>query len=297
MPPQVQSAIERWTKDEGNYLFALITNGKHPHVHIDRSIVRRVREECDSLPQDCGVDVILDSSGGDVEAAHQLVTYLRSRCGKLRVFVPDWAKSAATYFCLGADEIWMGRTAELGPLDAQIPDPRHPDEYISALEEFKAMDYLRQYAFEMLDAFVILLTRRTRMRVRDLLQEARPFVTDLMAPLYGQVDPLYFGSAHRALDMAVEYGSRLMRRYAYSDWTDESIQRLLDALTWTYPSHSFVIDYEEAERLGLRVKLLEGQRDQDARTIATGLEAGVGIMNSDALSRKSTRASGKRSKK
>ena len=136
----------------------------------------------------------------------------------------------------------MSRAAELGPLDAQIPDPRNPDDQISALEEFQAVDYLRTTAFETLDQSMRQLMRRTDMRVRDVLAEASKFATELVRPLYSQVDPLSFGEAHRSLQNSIEYGQRVMRRYSYSNWSDKQTSQCLEKLTWNYPSHGFVID-------------------------------------------------------
>lgn len=246
---------------------------------IDRGLVDRVFRERTCLDNVETLDVILDSSGGDLEAAYQLLVFFRRHCKKLRVIVPDWAKSAATFFCLGADEIWMSETAELGPLDAQIPDPRDPDNLISALDEFRAIDYLRIHAFETLDEFVKLLIRRTRMGVKNILAEARQYVTQLMAPMYSQVDPLYFGASHRALETAIEYGRRVMARYAYKDWPSDKINTLLDELAWQYPSHSFVIDYHEAQRLGLNVYLLSGEREDSAHTIVNSVEECIGFLD------------------
>lgn len=274
LPSDVVSAVSGLVKPQPCRLFALV-GGRA----FDRQLVDQVFRERSSLDGVQTLDVLLDSSGGDLEAAYQLVVLFRKRCQKLRVIIPDWAKSAATFFCLGADEIWMSETAELGPLDAQIPDPRDPDSTISALDEFRAIDYLRTYAFETLDQFVMLLIRRTRMGVKNILAEARQYVTQLTAPLYGQVDPLYFGASHRALEMAREYGRRVMARYAYKHWPTEKVDTLLDELTWQYPSHSFVIDYHEAQRLGLNVYLLSGEREDWAHTIVNSVQECIGFLD------------------
>ena len=46
----------------------------------------------------------------------------RRRVGtsRLRMIVPDLAKSAATLMVLGADSILMSDTSELGPIDPQV---------------------------------------------------------------------------------------------------------------------------------------------------------------------------------
>ncbi|NLF30567.1 MAG: hypothetical protein GX591_06735 [Planctomycetes bacterium] len=51
----------------------------------------------------------------------KFVALCRAQCKRFRVIIPNEAKSAATLIALGADEIVMGPTSEIGPIDAQIP--------------------------------------------------------------------------------------------------------------------------------------------------------------------------------
>ena len=63
---------------------------------------------------------MLGTPGGDGETALRLIRQAQSRCRRLSVIVPDQAKSAGTLFVLGADEIHMGPTSDLGPVDPQF---------------------------------------------------------------------------------------------------------------------------------------------------------------------------------
>jgi hypothetical protein len=207
-----------------------------------------------------------------------MVVFFRLRCNTLRVFVPDYAKSAATLLALGADELWMSDTAEIGPLDAQIQDPRDPDKNISALDEFRAVDYLRTHSFEIVNEFSKLLGRTTSLSTKERLQLAIQYTTQLMAPIYSNVDPIHFGGSHRSVDVSVEYGKRVMARYSYSNWSEKRIMDLVRKLTWDYPSHIFVIDFAEAEELGLRAKLLDGELNDLAHEILGGLVAAAGFI-------------------
>jgi ClpP class serine protease len=64
---------------------------------------------------------ILQSPGGDGTVVETMVAMCRAQCKHLRVILPSRAKSAATMIALGADEIVMGPTSEMGPIDAQVP--------------------------------------------------------------------------------------------------------------------------------------------------------------------------------
>ena len=69
-----------------------------------------------------GVSLLLDSPGGDGLTAERIIQICRNYSGgDFEVIVPARAKSAATMVCLGADQILMSPTSELGPIDPQVP--------------------------------------------------------------------------------------------------------------------------------------------------------------------------------
>jgi hypothetical protein len=71
------------------------------------------------------LNVLIQSPGGDGSIIEKMVEMCRGhlsyRDPKLRVIVPNIAKSAATVFSLGADKIIMGYSSDLGPIDPQVP--------------------------------------------------------------------------------------------------------------------------------------------------------------------------------
>ena len=97
--------------------------------------------------------LILNSPGGDPLAAERIVNICRSysAAGEYTVIVPKMAKSAATMISLGASEIWMSKTSELGPIDPQIPvklegENRH--RYVAAHEVVNSYNELMKKANE-----------------------------------------------------------------------------------------------------------------------------------------------------
>ena len=68
------------------------------------------------------IDLLLHTIGGSTDVAEKLMGMIRSRVGtaRLRVIVPDFAKSAGTLMVLGADSVVMSDMSELGPIDPQI---------------------------------------------------------------------------------------------------------------------------------------------------------------------------------
>ena len=69
------------------------------------------------------LDLILHSPGGGLEAAEQIVNYLRSKYKYIRAIIPQNAMSAATMIACAADEIVMGRQSAIGPIDPQLTFP------------------------------------------------------------------------------------------------------------------------------------------------------------------------------
>lgn len=97
----------------------------------------------ESIEPETPITLLLNSPGGEIDAAEKLVHRLRETCsdspGALEVVVPDYAKSAATLMALGADRIVMSDSSELGPIDPQIRLPKGPlvsvFAYLHAYEE------------------------------------------------------------------------------------------------------------------------------------------------------------------
>jgi ATP-dependent protease ClpP protease subunit len=69
------------------------------------------------------LDLILHSPGGILEAAEQIVLYLRKHYKHIRVIIPQNAMSVATMLACAADEIVMGSHSAIGPIDPQITFP------------------------------------------------------------------------------------------------------------------------------------------------------------------------------
>jgi hypothetical protein len=121
------------------------------------------------------------------------------------------------------------------------------------------MEFLREYAIEMLEYYAIALVERAGMSVKDAFHDAMPTVATTMATLYAKIDPSKIGSYRRSLAVAQEYAKRLLtaRRVA-------NAEKLAEKLVWKYPSHDFIIDRAEAREIGLPVVNLEARQDDIA---------------------------------
>lgn len=217
------------------------------------------------------VDLVIDSAGGDISVAYQMVELLRLHTERVFACVPFYAKSAATLLCLGADVIFLDKMAQLGPLDAQVQD-RSKAEFTSALNPFKALEQAHLFSLDALDTSVRMIAGSSGLDLKESIRHAINFVVGTTGPLFSQLDPEKLGEYSRALAEGSEYGNRLLRRF--TDWDDRKRAFVVDKLVHGYPSHKYVIDYHELEELGFKVQLFEGE---ECDTIQTALNAVVRI--------------------
>jgi len=202
------------------------------------------------------------------------------------VLVSRWAKSGATFLCLGANTIYMGQNAELGPLDTQLSDPRGSRFRKSALNAFKSLEYLRQYLLETLDQVVLTLMSHGGMDIPYAIEQARPLVADIVSPLYAQVNPHELGEARRHLAVGEEYSKLVMKRYSYRNHSESSINRIVEKLVWDFPSHTYIVDVEAAKAIGLNAKPLDEATDDLCCQLLNEVNGCVGFVSVDTEEKK-----------
>ncbi|MCX6233111.1 MAG: Clp protease ClpP [Bacteroidetes bacterium] len=86
------------------------------------------------------VDIILETHGGLAETVEDMVELVRSRHDRVGIIIPGMAKSAGTIFSMAGDEILMGNSSSLGPIDAQIVSNGKrfsADAFLDGLEKIK----------------------------------------------------------------------------------------------------------------------------------------------------------------
>ena len=220
---------------------------------LSRPIAYGLRQLLDRVPGKA-FDVVINSPGGDIDAAYLIVRQLQKRFGHLTGFVPFWAKSAATLVCLGMDELVLGEFGELGPLDAQIDEtpPGGRPSLKSALNQFKAIESVNYKALEFFNAAVSLIIRQAGVDVATAVSMATPVTKAASDPLLSQISPEKLGESTRALEVGKDYASRILK--SYHGWNDLRTAVFVDKLVNGYPSHGSVIDLEELGRLGFSAR-------------------------------------------
>ncbi len=162
--------------------------------------------------------LVLHSSGGSIEPAYLISkTLKRLSAKKFVVAVPRRAKSAATLISLGADEIHMGMTSQLGPIDPQMGG-------LPVLALQNALECIAEVACRY------------------------PASSEMFTKyLVDQVPIRILGHLKRVGESAVQYAERLLAGKKVGD--NKTPEQVANHLVNYYKDHGFVIDSDEAKKL------------------------------------------------
>jgi hypothetical protein len=182
-----------------------------------------------NVPAAKNIDLLLHTGGGDVDTAQKLIEMVHARLGKtgrLRVIVPDFAKSAGTLMALGGDEIVMSDSSELGMIDPQfkLKDERGNEIWTSVVA------YLEAY--------------------REHADAVRQDPDDpVAAAMLSQFDPVVLRKFQGYRDRTRDIAMRMLNRQGAASTTIS--EALMDLQRWK--SHGQMIGHGDARQLGLNV--------------------------------------------
>jgi len=178
------------------------------------------------------LDLVLQSNGGIADDAFKMARLCRQHTeGKFSVLVPYKAKSAATLLALGADELVMGPSSEIGPVDPMIyVRMQDGNNYLVPAHSIK----------DGLDFF------ESRIKIQ-------PETAAIYSQLMENLDVTVVGAYQRAIESSKQYASTLLQVGLLKDNQDK-VEEVAKALGEKYKSHAFVIDRDTAkEEYGLNV--------------------------------------------
>lgn len=186
---------------------------------------------------DCarGLDLILHTPGGSIAATQSIVMYLREKFGRnIRAIVPHTAMSGGTIMACSAKEIIMARHSSIGPIDPQIRGVPAK----GVIKEFER-------AFSEICG--------------DPRREA------IWRPILGQYPPTFLGNCQNAIEWSEKFARQQLADNMFLNSADKEkkIDKIISALT-EYDEvklHERQIGYQEAKRIGLKIRLLEKNRE------------------------------------
>ena len=217
---------------------------------IDRPFDVIFIEKCVTRNRRTNAILILVTEGGDPDAAYRIGRCLQENYTKFTLFVSGYCKSAGTLIATGAHELIISDYGELGPLDVQMSKDDELMRTQSGLTVWETLDALKEQADDAFTEFFLNMQARSRgaITLRTATEIATKMTTGLLAPLYGQLDPMHVGEARRAMSIGSEYGKRLLSKGKNINEGE------LQYLTSEYAAHGFVSDRLEAEELFKNVR-------------------------------------------
>lgn len=212
---------------------------------IDRDGYSKLSNEIANLPNRKHKALIcMTTFGGDPDAGYRIGRCLQHYYPKQVVFfIPSLCKSSGTLAAIAANSLIIGNQGELGPLDIQLRKTDEIGEQSSGLDIFKAIDFLEDRASKQFVQYLRDIRFGSGVSTRLSADIAAKLVESIIQPIASQIDPFKIGEHQRAVGIAQKYGELL------NEMTESLKKDSLGMLISGYPSHSFVIDRKEAEKL------------------------------------------------
>lgn len=197
--------------------------------------------------------LFLVTGGGNPDAAFKMARYLQQRYEKFTVAITGACKSAGSLMAIGAHEVAFAPYGELGPLDVQLSKTDHLAQLESGLNISDAFLTLEERAIATYSklVFQIISSSAGVIAFPTASHAAKEIISALYGPIFARIDPEEVGSRSRAMRIGTDYGERLNVRS--ENLKDGALNRLASS----YSSHTFVIDYAEAQMLFKRTRTLD----------------------------------------
>lgn len=178
------------------------------------------------------IDILVESNGGDGLVVLRLISAIRTKTERIRVLIPYSAFSATTLFCLGAEEIIMGKYGCLGPIDPQITVAGKDGQ-------------IRNFAFEDMLAFVSF--------VKDRLKLEKEGAKDIFNHFFDSVEPSAIGFASRSSSLSKAIGEKLLQSHSDKRYSSKDASKIANKLNKNFFNHGHPLNKEESLKIGLNI--------------------------------------------
>jgi hypothetical protein len=203
---------------------------------IAEDAVRPLYEQLLAVGKSEKIDLFLYSRGGDVSVPWRIVSMFREFCREFSVIVPYKAHSAATLLSLGADEITMGKKAELSPIDPTLKK-RTLGEISGPPQEISVED---------VNSYLSFIRERANINDQSALAQMVSILADNIAPLT-------LGNVNRQ-NSHIRLVARKLLTSRKQKMDEAKINSIIETLTEKIYSHGHAIGRKEAEEIGLPIQ-------------------------------------------
>jgi hypothetical protein len=194
------------------------------------------------LERSKGLDIILHTPGGGITSTQSIVDYLHkmfrpneNSAPDIRAIIPQVAMSAGTMIACSCKEIWMGKHSNLGPIDPQVNGwPAY-----GILQEFE----------------------RACKEIKD-----DPSKIPLWQSIIGKYPPAFLGHCKNAIDLSNTFVKKQLANVMFKGQpgAHKKADKIVKSLARyeRNKTHDKHIHFEECQKLGLNVKLIEDLKDE-----------------------------------
>lgn len=238
-----QGLFHELTEHRQRELVTLVTSTKKPEPLFATQIAQDILPVFYNILKDGTqkgkLDLLIYSSGGNIDTPWPLVNLIREYYDDLHVMVPWRAHSAATLVALGANVIGMGPLASLSPVDPQL-QVKFPEkkEVVTAGVE----DIFGYYDL-----------------VREKLNLNAPGRAEALKILAARIGPEILGKVSRTHREIRFIATNLLRLHLQDE---KRIRKVVSNLVEGLPSHQYMINRNEAIKLGLPAKSLDEKSEE-----------------------------------
>lgn len=195
-----------------------------------------------------GLDLILHSPGGSLEATEQIVNYLRSKYNDIRAIIPQNAMSASTMLACACNTIIMGKHSAIGPIDPQMTFP------LSNGGRYLAPAQL------ILDEF-----NQIKEEIKTTPQLFKLWENKIQSYPHG-----FLKNCEIAIQLSQERVAEWLDRYMFKNQAPKNGKSIAEKLADIkyHKSHGRPINIDEAKKIGLDIQTLEDDQELQDKVLS-----------------------------
>ncbi|MCD8195346.1 MAG: ATP-dependent Clp protease proteolytic subunit [Coprobacillus sp.] len=215
-----------------SYYSSFLEESKGVSSEIDEDDLVGFINATEDIDTSKGLDLILHTPGGSVEASESIVKFLRLKFNDIRVIVPQAALSAGTLLALCADSILMSSASFLGPTEPQffsgIPASSILKEFERAKKDITKDSKKEEYY---------------KMRLEGYPVGFYDYVKNSISIVKG--------------DLKEWLSSYMFKDISSGSKKDKTINKIINTLMNPKKSHNYHFSLKDCENMGLKVSNLE----------------------------------------
>ncbi|WP_417478746.1 SDH family Clp fold serine proteinase [Maricaulis sp.] len=165
---RVQASTEAFQTGRGSVVLRIVHH--LPYEYVDEFTAIEAIDALRGAGPDAPVDIILHTPGGLLHSAQQILHALKHHRGRKTAFIPYSAWSAGTMIALACDEIVLGSSAVIGPIDPQLGGLPAP--LLAELLDDKSNDRINDQ--------MLVIAKMAKQAVK----EAKEFACDYVNPVH-----------------------------------------------------------------------------------------------------------------